>query len=115
MAGRYYITTSIAYVNAKPHIGFAMELAQADCFARYHRLRGEDTYFLTGTDENALKNVQAAEAERIPVQELVNRNSQRFRELGSDLDVSFDQFIRTSSDPRHTPGCQKLWTACELT
>jgi methionyl-tRNA synthetase len=114
MAGRYYITTAIAYVNSKPHIGHALEFVQADCFARYHRLRGDDTYFLTGTDENALKNVQAAEAEGVSVQDLVNRNSQRFRELDADLDVSLDQFIRTSSDPRHTPGCQKLWTACDL-
>jgi methionyl-tRNA synthetase len=114
MAGRYYITTSIAYVNAKPHIGFALEVTQSDCFARYHRLRGEDTYFLTGTDENALKNVQAAEAEGVPVQELVARNSQRFRDLQSHLDLSYDQFIRTASDPRHAPGSQKLWTACDL-
>ena len=59
----YYITTAIPYVNARPHIGFALEIVQTDTFARYHRQRGEDVYFLTGSDENSLKNVQAAEAE----------------------------------------------------
>ena len=62
---RFYITTAIPYVNAKPHIGFALELVQADVIARYQRLKlgGENVYFLTGADENALKNVQAAEKE----------------------------------------------------
>lgn len=114
MADRYYITTAIAYVNGRPHIGHALEFVQADCFARYHRLRGDDTYFLTGTDENALKNVQAAEAEGIPVAALVERNAQHFSELDRRLDVSYDQFIRTAADPRHTPGSQKLWIAADL-
>jgi methionyl-tRNA synthetase len=114
MADRYYITTAIAYVNGRPHIGHALEFVQADCFARYHRLLGEDTYFLTGTDENALKNVQAAEAEGIPVAALVERNAQHFSELDRRLDVSYDQFIRTAADPRHTPGAQKLWIASDL-
>jgi methionyl-tRNA synthetase len=114
MADRYYITTAIAYVNGRPHIGHALEFVQADCFARYHRLLSEDTYFLTGTDENALKNVQAAEAEGIPVAALVERNAQHFSELDRRLDVSYDQFIRTAADPRHTPGAQKLWIASDL-
>lgn len=113
MTDRFYITTAIAYVNSTPHIGFALECVQADCFARYHRLIGEETYFLSGTDENALKNVQAAEAEGLPVQELVARNSERFRALDDLLHVSLDQFIRTSADPRHTPASQKLWEACD--
>jgi methionyl-tRNA synthetase len=114
MADRYFITTAIAYVNGRPHIGHALEFVQADCFARYHRLLGDDTYFLTGTDENALKNVQAAEAEGIPVAALVERNAQHFSELDRRLDVSYDQFIRTAADPRHTPGAQKLWIASDL-
>jgi methionyl-tRNA synthetase len=114
MADRYFITTAIAYVNSTPHIGHALEFVQADCFARYHRLRGDDTYFLSGTDENALKNVQAAEAQGISVRQLVDRNAERFRELDNDLDVSLDQFIRTSADPRHVEGSQKLWSACDL-
>src|SRR5947209_19044725 len=90
---RFYITTTIPYVNARPHLGHALEFVQTDAFGRYHRLRGEDTYVLTGTDENALKNVQAAEVEGLSPRELVDRNSSRFRELAEHLDFSFDQFI----------------------
>jgi methionyl-tRNA synthetase len=109
----YYITTAIPYVNSTPHIGFALEISQTDTFARYHRLRGDDTYFLTGTDENALKNVQAAEREGISPRELVDRNSQRFLELRDHLDLSFDQFIRTAVDPLHKAGAEKLWRAVD--
>ena len=72
---RYYVTTSIPYVNARPHIGFALECVQADALARHHRLRDDDTRFLSGTDDNALKNVQAAAAEGLPTQALVDRNA----------------------------------------
>lgn len=106
---RYYIATTIPYVNGAPHIGHAEEFAQTDAFGRFHRLIGEQTYVLTGTDENSLKNVQAAEQEGISVQELVERNSQRFFRLARSLEFEFDQFIRTSVDPRHAPACQKLW------
>lgn len=108
---RFYLTTAIPYVNAAPHIGFALEIIQADVLARYHRLIGDDTFFLTGTDENALKNVQSAEKAGVPVQKFVNQNSQRFRDLKSALNLSFDDFIRTTED-RHVRGAQKLWEAC---
>src|SRR4051812_37613549 len=108
----YFISTAIPYVNARPHIGFALEIVQTDTFARYHRQRGEDVYFLTGSDENSLKNVQAAEAEGITTRELVDRNATVFEGLGPLLNLSFDQFIRTSADPRHAAGAQKLWEAC---
>src|SRR5437868_2831468 len=78
---RYFITTAIPYVNARPHIGFALELVQTDAFARYQRCLGLDVRFLTGTDENALKNVQAAEAAGISTRDLVDRNSEVFRAL----------------------------------
>src|SRR3954471_19458489 len=110
-AGTYYITTAIPYVNAKPHIGFALEIIQTDTFARYHRQQGYDVRFLTGTDENSLKNVQAAEAEGVDTAELVARNSQTFRDLREQLNLSFDDFIRTSSEQRHIAGAQKLWRA----
>jgi methionyl-tRNA synthetase len=109
---RWYVSTTIPYVNARPHIGFALELVLTDALARYHRRVGEDVFFLTGTDENALKNVQSAESEGVPVAELVDRNSLRFRELGQTLEISSDDFIRTSADPRHAPGVHKLWEAC---
>ncbi len=110
---RYYITTAIPYVNARPHIGFALELVQTDAFARYHRSLGWDVRFLTGTDENALKNVQAAEAAGISTRELVDRNSEVFRSLRDTLHLSFDDFIRTSAEERHLQGAQKLWRAAE--
>jgi methionyl-tRNA synthetase len=108
----FYITTAIPYVNAAPHVGFAMELVLADVVARYHRLRGHDVRFLTGSDENSLKNVQAAEAEGLPVEDLVERNARAFQELRVPLDLSFDDFIRTSAESRHRKGVEKLWRAC---
>jgi methionyl-tRNA synthetase len=108
----WYITTSIPYVNAQPHIGHALEDVQADVLARYHRLKREDVWFLTGTDENSLKNVRAAEREGIPTQALVDRNAAQFYALRDSLDLSFDDFIRTSVDLRHGAGVQKLWEAC---
>jgi len=87
-------------------------MVQTDTLARYHRQRGDDSRFLTGTDDNALKNVQAAEVEGLSVQELVDRNAEYFRGLRGPLDLSFDDFIRTSSERRHTEGAQKLWRLC---
>jgi methionyl-tRNA synthetase len=100
-------------VNSTPHIGFALEIVQTDSFGRYHRLRGDDTYFLTGTDENALKNVQAAEKEGVPVEQLVRRNRGRYQDLRSILDLSFDQFIATAEDPEHRAGAEKIWRAID--
>jgi methionyl-tRNA synthetase len=110
---RWYVTTAIPYDNAKPHIGHALEFIQTDVIARYHRLVGEDVRFLTGTDENSLKNVQAAEREGIPTAALVERNAALFAALRGLLDLSFDDFIRTSSEPRHLEGVRKLWEACD--
>jgi methionyl-tRNA synthetase len=110
---RYYITTAIPYVNGPPHIGHGLEFVQADACARYHRLCGQDTYFLTGSDDNSLNNVRAAEAEGIPTAQLVERNTRAFLRLHELLDISYDQFIRTSVDERHRRGAQKLWRACE--
>jgi methionyl-tRNA synthetase len=109
----WFVTTAIPYVNAKPHIGFALEIVLTDAVARYHRQRGEDVWFLTGTDENSLKNVQAAEKEGIPTQQLVDTNAAFFEGLKGPLNLSFDDFIRTSSDPRHEVGVHKLWEACD--
>jgi methionyl-tRNA synthetase len=108
---RFYITTAIPYVNAAPHIGHALEFVQADAIARYHREIGDDTYFLSGTDENALKNVQSAEKAGVPVAEFVKQNSERFYALKKALNLSFDDFIRTT-ETRHVNGVQKLWSAC---
>ncbi len=109
----YYITTAIPYVNSAPHVGFALELVLADALARHSRLQGLDVHFLSGTDDNSLKNVRAAELEGIPTNVFVERNARRFRELHAALSLSFDDFIQTSSDRRHAPGVDKLWRACE--
>ncbi|GLZ76405.1 hypothetical protein Afil01_12120 [Actinorhabdospora filicis] len=109
----FYVTTAIPYVNSAPHIGFALEIVEADALARHHRHRGKPVRFLTGTDDNSLKNVKAAQAEGITTEELVARNAALFEGLRGPLALSFDDFIKTSSDPRHLPGVEKLWRACE--
>ena len=107
-----YVTTTIPYVNARPHLGHALELVQADVLARYRRSRGDQVRFQTGTDDNSLKNVLAAEAAGLPVQELVDRNAAAFIALGEPLGLSVDDVIRTSRDPRHRPGVERFWRAC---
>ncbi len=109
---KFYITTAIDYVNAAPHLGHALEKVQADVIARYHRLLGEDVFFLTGTDENSLKNVQTAKSEGVSIKKLVDRNSREFYDLKKSLNLSTDDFIRTT-EKRHIKGAQKLWIACK--
>ena len=112
MSKKFYLTTAIPYVNALPHLGFALELVQADAIARYHRFKGDDVFFLTGSDENSLKNVRAAEKEGIETKELVERNAKIFYGLKDVLNLSFNDFIRTTEE-RHIKGAQKLWLACQ--
>src|SRR3990167_7806395 len=95
-----FVSTAIPYVNAKPHIGHAFEYVQADAYVRALRLAGQDVFFLTGTDDNALRNVQAAEAASIPIQDYIAENAKHFVELDERLNVAYDDFIRTSVDPR---------------
>jgi len=109
MANKFYITTAIAYPNGRPHIGFGLEVLQADVLARYHRRLGDDVWFLTGTDEHGLKVFRSAQKEGVDFQEYVDRNSAEFAKLKSVLNVSFDDFIRTTDRQRHWPGAQKLW------
>jgi methionyl-tRNA synthetase len=104
-----FISTAIPYVNAKPHVGFALEIVQADALARYWRLLGFDTFFLTGTDENSLKNVRAAAELGISTEELCDQNSAAFQALIPALNISNSDFIRTSREARHKRGAQKLW------
>ena len=108
MKSKLYVTTSIPYVNAEPHIGFALELVQADVIARYGRLIGRTVRFQTGTDENAFKNVLAAEQQGLATQELVDRNAGRFRALIEALCISADDFIRTT-EHRHRLGVHAFW------
>jgi len=107
-----YITTTIPYVNARPHVGYALELVQADVLARYRRGQSDAVRFQSGTDDNSLKNVLAAEAAGVEVREFVDRNAEAFVALGDALSLSVDDFIRTSLDPRHRPGVERFWRAC---
>lgn len=107
-----FISTAIPYVNADPHIGFAFECVLADVLTRSYRLAGDEVYFLSGTDDNALKNVQAAEAAGVPVEKFVPEKAKRFKELLRVLQVETTDYLHTSSDARHTRGAQKLWQAC---
>ena len=109
---RVYLSTTIPYVNARAHLGHALELVQADVLARHRRLAGDQVRSQTGTDDNSLKNVLAAEAEGISTGALVDRNASAFAALAQPLSLSFDDFIRTGSDPRHRPGVERLWRAC---
>ena len=110
---RLYLSTTIPYVNARPHVGHALELVQADVLARHHRRIGDEVRLQSGTDDNSLKNVLAAQLEGISTKELVHRNAGSFASLREHLSLSFDDFIRTSSDPRHRPGVERLWRACQ--
>ena len=106
---KFYITTSIAYANAAPHIGFAMEVCQADALARYYRMKGNDVFFLSGTDENGAKIKRAAEEKKIETQKFVDEISAKFQLLLDTLNVSNNDFIRTTDKIRHWPAAQKLW------
>lgn len=112
MNDKFYITTAIPYVNGKPHIGHALEYFQADTIRNYHKILGQETLLLSGADENALKNVQAAEKEGIPVQEFLDKNSLVFKEAYAKLGVELDVFERGSDTQSHFPGVQKLWELC---
>ena len=109
---RRFVSTAIPYVNAAPHVGFALEAVQADALARYYRQRGDDVLLQSGTDENSLKNVLAAEAAGIAVEDLVAANAGRFRDLAGSLGVAYGRFVRTSADPGHRIGVERFWKAC---
>jgi methionyl-tRNA synthetase len=108
----FYVSTAIPYVNAPPHLGFAFEAVLADVLARYHRLRGVPVHFQSGTDDHSLKNVRAAEQAGVATAELVASHAARFAALAGALDLSYDEFTRTSVDPRHRPGVEEVWQAC---
>lgn len=109
---KFYITSAIPYVNARPHIGHALEFLQADTLARYQKMLGKDVLYLCGSDENAIKNVQAAEKAGKPVQNFIDENAVYFEELARELNVHFDIFQKGSSD-NHRIASQKLWELCE--
>ena len=106
---KFYITTSIPYLNAAPHLGNALEFVQADILARHARLRGKDVFFLTGADEHGAKIARAAEAAKKTPKEFTDGKVGLFLELLKKLNISNDDFIRTTDQKRHWPGAQLLW------
>jgi methionyl-tRNA synthetase len=108
--GRFFLTTPIYYVNDAPHLGTAYSTVNADALARWHRLIGDDSWFLTGTDEHGLKNARAAEQQGITPQEWVDRTSRRYVASWAALDVANDDFIRTT-EPRHHRSVQRFMQA----
>ena len=108
----YFVTTPIFYPNGVPHIGHAYTAMVPDPTPRFQRLDGFDVRFLTGTDEHGLKMQQTAVAEGLTPLALADRNSARFRDMMTALNISYDDYIRTT-EPRHARACQALWRAIE--
>lgn len=109
---KFYVTTAIPYVNARPHLGHALEFVQADVIARFQRQKGREVLLLSGSDDNALKNVQAAEQAGVPVERFVEENGQLFLKLAQALGVRLDIFQRATSKEHHASS-QKLWELCD--
>ena len=108
MSKKFYITTPIYYVNARPHIGHAYTTLACDTIARRHRMLGDDTWFLTGTDEHGQKIERAAQAAGKTPQQFTDEISAEFRTLWDRMGLTYDDYIRTTSD-RHKQGVQALW------
>src|SRR3989338_9088383 len=112
MDRKFYITTTLPYVNAEPHIGFAMEIVQADIIARYRRELGDDVFFNTGTDEHGLKIYRKAlEAGKDP-QAYCDEYAAKFHALKEALNISYTHFIRTT-DAHHLAAAQEFWRICK--
>lgn len=108
---KYYITSTLPYVNAEPHLGFAMEIVQADIIARYHQLMGDEVVFNTGTDEHGAKIYQAAVDEGKNPQQYVDEYAAKFNDLKTYLNLSYTNFIRTTN-PKHKEAAQEFWKRC---
>ena len=112
MREKFYITTPIFYPNGNPHIGHAYNAIATDAMARFQRANGKDVFFLSGTDEHGLKMQQTAEKQGLTPQELADRNSAVFQKMLKVLNVSNDDFIRTTEE-RHLKACQAIWKRME--
>jgi len=110
--GRYYISTAINYSNGWPHIGHAYEALTADVFARYHRMLGQDVFFMTGADEHGQKIATAAENENLTPQDLCDRYALGFQALNQRLQISNDFYVRTTAE-RHKVVARAIWTKCK--
>ncbi len=110
--GKFYITTTLPYVNAEPHIGFAMEIIRADTLARMHKLLGDDVFFNTGTDEHGQKIYQKAVEAGMDPQAYCDEYAAKFGKLKTALNLSYNNFIRTT-DEHHVKAAQEFWKLCE--
>lgn len=106
---KFYLTTAIPYVNAAPHLGHALEFVQSDAIGRYWEAQGRDVALVTGSDENSLKNVHAAEARGITTAQLCGENAAAFREMADAVGLSYTDFVRTSDRNVHMPGVLEVW------
>ena len=109
---KFYITTTLPYVNSNPHIGFAAEIVRADVLARYQRLLGKEVFFNTGTDEHGLKIFRKAEEQGLTAQQFTDQYAAKFKQLEDTLNLSFNNFIRTT-DPDHIKAAQEFWKICD--
>ena len=105
---KYFVTTSIPYANSSPHIGYGMELVQADCLARYFRSKKLSTFLSTGTDEHGLKISEKASSLGLKPKQFTDNVSQEFKDLAKSLNINYDAFIRTT-DQAHQKRCQAIW------
>jgi methionyl-tRNA synthetase len=112
MAKPFYITTTLPYVNADPHVGFALEIVQSDVIARFKRLQGIEVFFSTGADEHGQKIFEAAQKNNQNTKDYVDHYAAEFRKLKEALNLSNDTFIRTSS-PEHIAAAQEMWKRCD--
>ena len=106
-----YITTTLPYVNASPHMGHALEFVQADTLARYERLQGAEVFFNVGVDEHGQKIARKADEQGIDRQAYVDKYAAEFNKLKEALDLSYDSFIRTTS-AMHKAAAQEMWRRC---
>ncbi len=109
---KFYITTTLPYVNAAAHMGHALEFVQADIIARYHKLLGEDVFLNTGTDEHGLKIYRKAVEENKDPKEYVDEYAEKFKQFCKALDMDYTAFIRTT-DPHHISAAQEFWRLCD--
>ncbi len=112
MLNKFYLTTTLPYVNAEPHIGFALEIIQADVIARWQKLNGAEVFFNTGTDEHGLKIYRKALELGLDPQKYCDEYAAKFDNLKSALNLSYNNFIRTTDD-HHIKAAQEFWQRCE--
>ena len=112
MSNKVYITTTLPYINANPHVGFAREIIEADVLARFYRASGKEVFFNTGTDEHGLKIFRKAEELGMEIQKYCDEKALEFDKLKKSLNLSYDNFIRTTNE-EHMKAAQEFWKACD--